>query len=304
MPSHQINIIPSHKIDKEKWDKCIAQASNGLIYGYSFYLDIVSKHWDGLILNDYEVVMPLTWNKKYGIYYLYQPYFAASLGVFGNNLSAEILKIFLEKIPEKYKYYDIYLNHGNLFNLKGFGLYERSNYVLDLNNSYENIAAAFSQNHIRNINKAQKAGCYIDKNILVKKTIQLAKEQSKFSVDNNAYINFSKLYAHLHKKGNAVSYGVFNLKKELISSCVYFFSHNRAYYILAANHPDSRRTGASHLLINDFIKDHAGKNIVLDFEGSIIESIAEFYKKFGAKQEKYAAIKLNKLPGILKLFKK
>ena len=44
---------------------------NGLIYAYSFYLDTMAKHWDAFILNDYEAVMPLTWNKKYGITYYY-----------------------------------------------------------------------------------------------------------------------------------------------------------------------------------------------------------------------------------------
>ena len=65
-----------HKdINKLKWDKCIDTAPNGLIYANSFYLDIMSKGWDGLVMNDYEAVMPLTWNKKFGIFYLRQPAF-------------------------------------------------------------------------------------------------------------------------------------------------------------------------------------------------------------------------------------
>ena len=92
--------VENKNIDKVKWDRCIETAGNGLIYANSFYLDAMAKHWDAIVLNDYEAVMPLTWNKKYGIYYLYQPFLCASLGVFGNNLTGEILYSFLNNIPK------------------------------------------------------------------------------------------------------------------------------------------------------------------------------------------------------------
>ncbi len=265
MISHQIEIIPSNQINKRKWDKCIENAANGLIYGYSFYLDIVSKHWDGLVMNDYEAVMPLPWKNKYGISYLSQPLFTPSLGIFGNNLSANIVNLFLHNIPAKFKYWDIYLNHGNLFPLTGFDLYVRSNYVLDMNNSYENIVASFSQNHIRNIKKAEHAGCYIQKNIPTVRVTELAKVQlKKFTpISDNEFKNLLKLSEYLFKQGNAVTYGVYNAEKKLLSACVYFYSHNRAYFILTGNHPDSKTTGASHYLIDGFIKEHAGKSYYL-----------------------------------------
>ena len=57
--SLDIQYLLHYEIDKSKWDKCINGADNGLIYGYSFYLDHMAKHWDALVLNDYEAIMPL-----------------------------------------------------------------------------------------------------------------------------------------------------------------------------------------------------------------------------------------------------
>ena len=85
----EIHYLTYQQIIKTKWDACIDKADNGLIYAYSFYLDAMAKHWDALVMNDYEAVMPLTWNKKYSIHYLYQPPFTACLGVFGKLLTAE-----------------------------------------------------------------------------------------------------------------------------------------------------------------------------------------------------------------------
>src|SRR6478609_8282347 len=99
--AHAFNIryLLHHEIDKPKWDRCVKEADNGLIYGYSFYLDHMAYQWDGLVLNDYEAIMPLTWNKKYGICYLYQPFFTASLGVFGSGLNVALVNDFLDAIP-------------------------------------------------------------------------------------------------------------------------------------------------------------------------------------------------------------
>jgi hypothetical protein len=70
------------------------------------------------------------------------------------------------------------------------------------------------------------------------------------------------------------------------------------------NNPDGKTIGASHAVIDAIIKDHAGKNLLLDFEGSDIPSLAFFYSSFGSVEEKYAAIRLNRLPFYLKWMKK
>ena len=298
----EISYLTYQQIDKTKWDACISQADNGLIYAYSFYLDAMTKNWDALVLNDYEAVMPLTWNKKYSIYYLYQPPFAACLGVFGRSLTAETISAFLQSVPAKFKYWDIYFNPGNLFKLADFNLYERMNFVLNLNETYDNLYKAYRDNIKRNIKKSEQFGLSIHRNIDIAAVIKLAKEQAgKFSsIDDDDFIRFEKLFQLLNKKGRARTYAVYTKEKQLMASAVFFFSHNRAYYIMVGNHPDGKTLGASHVLINAFIKDHAEKNLLLDFEGSDVPSLAFFYSSFGAVEEKYSAVKVNQLPFYLK----
>lgn len=302
----EINYLTYQQIDKAKWDACIDKAANGLIYGYSFYLDAMAKNWDALVLGDYEAVMPLTWNKKYSIHYLYQPPFTACLGVFGKFVTAETVNKFLQAIPTKFKYWDIYFNPGNLFKLPNFDLYQRMNYVLSLNNNYENLYTAYRENIQRNIKKSEQFQLSINKNIAIADVIKLAKEQANSfaAVADDDFSRFEKLFQLLYNKQKATTYGVYTKESQLIASAVFFFSHSRAYYIMVGNHPDGKTLGASHALINAFIKDNAGENILLDFEGSDIPSLAFFYSSFGAVEEKYSAIRLNKLPAYLKWMKK
>lgn len=301
-----IQYIPYQHIDKSKWDGCIDGAENGLIYANSFYLDAMAKHWDALVLNDYEAVMPLTWNKKYGIHYLYQPFFTSCLGLFGKNISVELLNDFLQHIPAKFKYWDIYLNHGNFFQLQDFPLYQRMNYILPLNGPYEKLYDAFRDNIKRNIKKAEKLNCVVKKDFAVEEVVRLAMEQTQqFSpVTKDDYGRFTNLYRLLHQQQRAITYGVYTATQELLASCVFFFFKNRAYYILVGNHPNGKTIGASHALINAFIKDHAGENLVLDFEGSDIRNLAFFYSSFGAVEEKYVGLKYNQLPKLLRFLKK
>ncbi len=299
-----IQYLTNKEIDKKKWDYCIDNASNGLIYAYSFYLDAMSRNWDALVLNDYEMVMPLTWNKKFGIHYLYQPFLTAQLGLFGKDPDAWLLGQFLSAIPAKFRYWDFYLNHCNFFELENFRLYQRSNFILDLAKTYEELVKGYSENIRRNIRKAEQVNCTVQKDFAAEKVIELALQQmrnyNKEPLDNVE--RFRQLYSILHQKKMAITYGV-QLNKELVASCIFFFSHNRAYYILVGNHPNGKTIGASHALIDAFIKDHAGKKMLLDFEGSDIRNLAFFYSSFGALEEKYAGIKLNRLPFYLKWLK-
>lgn len=301
-----ITYLRQSQIDKVKWDNCIETADNGLIYGYSFYLDTMSKNWDALILNDYEAVMPLSWNKKYGITYLYQPFLTAQLGVFGKEISEKIVEDFIKSIPSSFRYIDIALNKGNLSGVPTGFFIHRSNYVLELNFSYEYLYQNFKENIQRNIKKAYQQGCKVQKDIDVEEIIELAVLQmkshgheSKENIDR-----FRRLYTDLHKRKMTATYGIVSVNNKLLASCVLFFSHNRAFYILVGNHPDGKSSGASHALIDAFIKDNASKNMVLDFEGSDIPTLAYFYSSFGAEHEIFPALKINRLPFYLKWLKK
>ena len=304
--SHQIRYVTHENIDKIKWDACISHATNGLVYAYSFYLDAMAKQWDALVLNDYDAVMPLTWNSKYGFSYLYQPAFAASLGVFGNNITEEIFSAFIAAIPSKFNLIEISLNNGNNFPTSIPGFSKRSNYVLNLNKSYNELSQAYRENHQRNINKAQQADCTIKKDILADVIIQLSRDTMKnlTNTTEEDYNNFKKVYAILKKENKAETYAVLNKQNEIMSSCVFFYSHKRVYYILVGNHPDGKSIGASHALIDAFIKDHASTDLILDFEGSDIKGLANFYEGFGAKEEIYPALRINKLPWFIRWLKK
>ncbi|MEI6947093.1 GNAT family N-acetyltransferase [Paraflavisolibacter sp. H34] len=303
--SGNIRFLWREAIDTAQWDSAVDRAANGAVYAYSFYLDALCTHWAALVLNDYEAVMPLPWRRKYGIYYLYFPALIAQLGLFGNGLDAALLEAFLKAIPKQFKIWSFPLNRHNLFMLPAFPLHQRTNFVLDLHRPYEEVYAAYRDNLKRNLKKAVGYGCAAKSDIDIKGVMELAKAQTgPAAVAEEDLQRFERLYHLLRSRQMATTYGVFTARGELVASCVLTFSHRRAYYILVGNHPNGRTLGASHLLIDAFIKDHAGHDLLLDFEGSDLRNLAFFYSSFGAVNEPYAAIELNRLPFYLKWLKK
>jgi hypothetical protein len=301
-----IQYFQREEIDNFKWDQCIDNSSNGLVYGYSYYLDCMSKQWDALVMGDYAAVMPLTWNKKYGICYLYQPAFTASLGVFGNNLDQEVVTRFIRAIPAKFRLTEIALNSGNYFNDPEAMPTLRTNFILPLNKDYQSIYSNYKENVRRNIKKAMQLGCRTETGIPLDGIVELSKPAMKSltGVSDDDYRHFGELYRLLHERKQALTYGVYAHNNQLVASCVYFFSHKRSYYILVGNHPNGKVMGASHWLIDCFIRDHAGQDLILDFEGSDLRNLAFFYGSFGSTTELYPFLKLNDLPFFMKWMKR
>ena len=48
-----IQYVKQGEIDETKWNHCINQSLNGLIYAYSSYLNYMAGTWDAIILNVY-----------------------------------------------------------------------------------------------------------------------------------------------------------------------------------------------------------------------------------------------------------
>ncbi len=302
-----IRYIQQQDIDKSKWDRCIDESVNGLIYAYSWYLDAMTdSQWDALVLEDYETVMPITWNKKYKIYYIYQPYFCASLGVFSKQKIHEaFVALFLKSIPARFKYFDCYLNHQNMFAIEGFPFTERTNYVLNLANSYEQITANYRTNLSRNIKKAESNGLVVKENIPLAEVMAIAKEtmQRVSSITDEEFSRFEKVFSVAKQLTRVETPGIYSPANQLLASAVFLYSHNRWYYILVGNSPDGKTNGASHYLIDRFILKHAQTSAILDFEGSDIRNLAFFYSSYGATVEKYPALRMNKLPKLLRWLK-
>ncbi|MFI5163881.1 MAG: hypothetical protein ACHQHP_01395 [Bacteroidia bacterium] len=303
-----IRYLKHNEVDKKKWDNCLDHCVNNIIYSYSWYLDVVCPNWEALVENDYESVMPLTGNKKYGISYLYPPYFAQQLGVFSKEKTEpEKVEEFLNAIPSHYKFLEINLNTRNTFEFLGFQIKKNTNIELSLDSSYEVLRKKFSEDTRRNIKKALKYEVYLKKDISPSDVIRVFRKNTGKKITNLTSKNYKtllKLIESCIEKKQAEVWGAFSKENKLCAGVVWLIKNNRAIFLFSATDQQAKKSGAMFFIIDKFIQEHAGQKMILDFEGSNLPGLARFYKGFGSEEYVYLQVKKNNLPKPIRWLKR
>jgi len=297
-----IRHLTYEEIDKQRWDECISNSVNGIIYAYSWYLDIVCPSWEALVENDYERVFPLTGRKKSGINYLYQPCFSQQLGVFSKNILSEaIIENFINAIPPKYKFVEINLNTFNKLNPAKYKLSQNLTHELDLIASYQTIYHHYSENTKRNIKLANNSALTFSSLTNAEEIINLFRQNKGKEIQTlkeKDYVSLKKLVSICLYKNIAHVKGVKTKDGKLCAGAIFIESNRKVIFLFSATNIEAKANGAMSFLIDNFIKENSQRNLTLDFEGSNNLNLARFYKSFGAKECIYFQYKKNVLPWI------
>ncbi len=301
-----IEYIKHSDINKEKWDKCISASPNGLIYAYSWYLDIVCKEWDALIEDDYTSIMPLPKGEKYGYTYSYPPPYTQQLGLFSiSTISEKGVLNFISQIPELYKYIEMNLNTQNPFNSDLFEIKKGATHLLSLNETYANILSNYTTQTKRNLKKAQASKLTIAKNTASGKIIELFRGNrgKEYSHSPEQYALLDKLMQTSITLGTGELWGVCTAGKELCAGAFFLQSNGRVIFLFSGVNEKGYDAQAMTFLLNTFIEEHAGSNLIFDFDGSSDTNIARFYNGFGSKKVEFLKIRKNTLSPPLKWIK-
>ncbi len=301
--TNNIQYIKRKDIDHEKWNQCIEQAENGLIYGYSWYLDHLAENWDALVLNDYEVVMPLIWRKKYGIKYLYQPPFCQQSGLFGKTAIIQSqISNFLTIAQHTFRFIEICLN----FNNPHEKTFRKNNFILPLQIPYEQIQTNFTTKLKYNLSRAQKENLHFRVLSNPHKVIDLYQKSygSRFQhVSPADYSRFKKLCDFLSPEGSVITHETVLNDKPLALSLL-LLAMNRLYLIISVTLPEGRLLRANHFHLNEVIKVFSNRELLLDFEGSDLPGVGHFYESYGSLNQPYYFYRHNQLPPPIRWLKR
>jgi len=298
-PKYHIQHVVRKDIDTKKWD-----ASPSLIYNKSWYLDhMTDGQWDALVLEDYDAVMPLTWKRKWGIRYLYQPAFIQQLGIYASyQPSAGLIDAFVEKLTGRYRFAEIFLNYHN--NHPTFQPYV--NFVLDLDAPYTTLSAHYKQDLVNNLKKGRRISLQYRDNPALDESLSLFRQFYSPRLPHvrpEEYGRFKDLCHTLQQKGQLILRGVYNVRQELLATAVIPHDDKRLYLLQSTVTPAGRQDGANHFLLDRLIAEFAQKPLTLDFEGSEEPGIAHFYANFGGIDQPYFFFRHNKLRWPWSLFK-
>jgi hypothetical protein len=296
-----IRFLENHNLDKEKWDERISSSTNRIVYAYSWYLDIVAPNWGALVDGDYKTVMPLPTRQKMGIKYVFQPFFVQQLGVFGQDCgNPETAHSFVNAVPKRFKIIETNLNtHNQLENTNG--TQNGVTHHLELIEPYDQIRRKYSENALRNIKRAEKLGVYVAKGGSPDLLIAAFKKTKGREISKLAESDYKTLqrlvYTGIHRGQASVEFA-YTPENNFCAGAVFFETFNKSIFLFSATTAEGKENGAMSLLIDSYIKKKCNKDIVLDFEGSKIPSLARFYKSFGSKECVFLQIRKNTVPRV------
>ena len=293
-----IQYLIHNQINQTKWDATIAECGN--IYAYSWYLDIVHPGWDALVEDDYQSVMPLTGGKKFGVDYLFQPYFVQQLGVFSKQpMTTEKVNAFLDAIPNKFRFAEIRLNESNIFNGDKQGVEYHRNVLLDLNQGYDAIRSNYHTNTKRNLAKAADNNLQLVNTVIPYHVVALFTENRGALLDKWGDAEYARLTA-LTKvagtRGHAFILGVTEKGVgQLICAAIFMKTVDRITFLFSGLTMEGKQRQAMTYLLDQVIQKYANQSFTFDFEGSDDENLARFYLGFGGREVKYPSYTFNRL---------
>jgi hypothetical protein len=267
-------ILPSSLINPTAWNQTIlAQSSD--VYNEFHYLNATTdNNWQGIIWGDYKKVLPFYKKKKLGlISYICMPPYVQK---FDTSFLTEF------ELAEVFSYFksNHFIVDFRINDTKGIvGFKPKRNFILDKSKqNIDKIIASFPS--------------LLRKNIL--KSDQYLEIDDKASISSiTSFLKSNDLFNQLNKNSPWIldfPYGKtltarYKGTHEIVAVLFYILYNSKAYIIAPYSSVKGKNTQAMTGLILNLIEDSSIQ--IIDFEGSSIDSIAQFYASFGAVKEEY-----------------
>ncbi len=303
-----IHYVKNKEINFYKWDQCILHSLNGIIYAYSWYLNMVSDNWDALIEDDYVTVMPMIIRKKLNQNIVYTPYYLHQLGIFSINLlDQKKISDFVKAIPPEIKYYDIRLNRFNNVSLEGVTKVSHDPcFELDLIKPYQSIKNRYSEKtrEFLNANNIKKVsvieGLSINDMILFMRKIG---SSLPLFIKEDDYKLFRILVASSIRFRLGAVYGAYDEFNEICAVVFIIKSHNSLVLLFAGADKSGKEKNAVARIIDTIIKKYSQKNLTLSFEYIDDYCNEDLYTGFGSLKSSIIRIRKNRLPFYFRFLK-
>lgn len=296
-----IRYLRHTEIDKAAWDAHLEQSPLMHWYGQSATLDAACPGWDALVDDATGTRVPLPWNRKWGIAYVFQPFLLQHCGPYARVADPHDAQRFLDAIPRRFRYVDICL-HGTADVTK---VIEQRNITLDLRSTMDTIRGRYSENLRRNLRRTQEAAAGWDPSLDVDELATFLSGSAQFrrwGINARQVAAMRRVFALANAQGTAVVRGV-RAGSTLVAGALFVRWRGRLIFLKGLANEQGRELRAMHYLLDRVIAEHAGQNLVLDLAGGNDPELARFYLGFGGEQSVYLRATLNRLPPLIRLLK-
>ncbi|WP_238882196.1 GNAT family N-acetyltransferase [Clostridium sp. YIM B02551] len=296
------------------WDSFVETSPQGNIFNKKFWLDAVCSNFEIYVAEENGkivggIVVPNIKNRIYSM-----PKLTPQLGILlgkendnikynklisrGVTITSDLINI-LPKKPLQLEY-NFSVNYTNMlpFIWNGYNVNLKYTYKINDTSDLKVVYDNFDYGIKSEIKKA------MGKNIRVSEEYSI---EDFYRVNNltferqNAVIPYSlefikKLDETLKENNCRKMLFAVNELDEIVAGVYLIYDKDTTYYLMGGADPDWRKFGVQSLLVWEAIKFSSEINTAFDFEGSMVPSIENYFRKFGGTQTPiYSINKANKI---------
>ncbi len=255
----------------------------------------MADDWYGMIVGDYEAVLPLPVKRKFGLKIIAMPPFVQQLAL-SQDTDPDTKYRMARSVLSFSRLIHINLSGSDFF--KPSGSRTRTNYIIDLQGSYDLISGGYTAQCKKSIRQAERRGCHMDFNLSFNDVLAVYQNAygNKSSYGTLHYDKFRSLVEIALEKGMCHLGAVCDESGELVYAGLLLDDGRRLYYLMGAPTEKGRQMRATYFFINSVIRKFADSGKLFDFEGSDIPDVAKFYQSFSPRTEYYSEYYINQYP--------
>lgn len=321
----EVQLLPGSEIDKAEWDAFVEQSPQGAPYQLTGYMERVAPGYQVITVRKgghLKAVMPFQTKTKAIWTSALQPGLSQYWGVlFAPDTFSSAYKEFREKrkwvsaIVERLPSEIDWLGYSFAptfdyplpFHWAGYTLQTRYTYQLSLEPSEAQLREALDPKIRQNIRKYAEEGGEIHTASTVAPLLSLIRENAargRQLLSAEATQTLEKLADWLIETGHGEVLTYRTADQSTVAAVLLIHFAGKTIYLMGALHPEHKSSGIMPVLMWQAILEARSRSQLFDFEGSMIEGIEKFFRGFSPRPVPYLYIHKNKLPLLLKWFKK
>ena len=286
-----IRLVKHGDIDAARWNETVGASGFPTVFCTYEMLDALvgDATWNALVMDDYDYVMPLPERSKFGVHYVYSPFFVSQMGIFSAKpVTAQITSDFFNALPSADKHVDLLLNQSNATDFIDSYTISLVTHTLALDKDYQDLSSAYSQNTRRNVKAARKSDLVLKSDeVGVEQIVRLFQEnrgqRKEVRFKPKDYEILTQAASVLKSQGLLEILSVHTREGQLIAGALMVRDFQRYRFWFSGRDAQFADQKAMFFLLDEFINRHAGTPFLLDFNGSMNENVARLYKGFGGQ---------------------
>ena len=293
--------INHRNIDRTKYKLALDRyPDNRDLYAQDFVWDILHPGWDLLVYGDYDLVVPLPHKRKWFCTSFRQPIFLRTIPLIGKQIDKQYFGQICSVLEANCALVHLNFHLNTSDKWSATGTYQ----LLDLLDNISNQRETYATNAKRML-KNHTDDLIFEQNIEASAFVSFFKAHVGFKYGNLKALHYDRLKKLIDV---SIEKGIGSLSVVMhdgapIAMAFFIDLNGVRYYVKGASSEKAKEVGAMYHLIDRGIENAISKGLKkFDFVGSNTQGVADFNKKFGAKDVSYGVYKSNDLAWPLSMF--